>query len=100
MSINFKRIISITFISVLLLGTLVGVLNEKPANAKSGSYVVYKVTNKSPRGAVTYKTSDVYMTKNKLKVLLQKKCNECKNCSNKCRNRCNTWKLRKNIWGF
>ena len=28
MSINFKRIISITFISVLLLGTLVGVLNE------------------------------------------------------------------------
>ena len=72
MSINFKRIISITFISVLLLGTLVGVLNEKPANAKSGSYVVYKVTNKSPRGAVTYKTSDVYMTKKQAKSFAAK----------------------------
>lgn len=72
MNINVKKIISLTLISFLLLGTTIGVLNNNKASAKSGSYVIYKVTNKSPRGAVTYKTSDVYMTKKQAKSFAAK----------------------------
>lgn len=68
MNINVKKIISLTLISFLLLGTTIGVMNNEKANAKGkGGYVIYKVTNNSPRGSVKYKQSDIFMTSKQAK---------------------------------
>ncbi|WMZ52606.1 hypothetical protein [Staphylococcus pseudintermedius] len=63
---SLSILLVIGFIFSITIATIESSKNESKA-ANGNHYVVYKVTNSSPRGSFTYTTSDVYLTSSSAK---------------------------------
>lgn len=66
--LNLKKLIALILSTLLLCSVISIFCNENQSQAKGkGGYVIYKVTNNSPRGSVSYKQADVFMTSSQAK---------------------------------
>lgn len=72
--LNLKKLIALILSALLVCSVISIFYNENQSQAKGNSgYVIYKVTNNSPRGSVSYKQADVFMTSSQAKKFASEK---------------------------